>query len=220
MAAPRAAGAGVDVAHDPNQLAEPLRSAVLWLIANSPPADPVTLTSGRRSNAQQIQLRIEHGCGGANIYNHACKGVPQTAVPGTSKHEKGMAADLGGNLGFVEANAAMLGIGRTVSSENWHYEWIGPNRPPGAGFLSSIGLTGAGPAGTSTAGSGGAQFAGSGGGASGWQLLTDGHTWFRALLVIAGGALIVAGVGQLTGGLKVAGMAAFPEAAVLAKVAA
>lgn len=213
MAAPRAAGAGVDVAHDPNQLAEPLRSAVLWLMANG----AVTLTSGRRSTAQQIELRIAHGCGGGDLYNRACKGSPVTAVPGTSKHETGKAADLGGDLGFVEANAARLGIGRTVPSENWHYEWIGPNLPPpagGGGFLG-LNLTG-----TGTAAGGAQPAAGSGGGASGWELLTDGHTWFRALLIIAGAGLVAVGVGQLTGGLKVAGMAAFPEAAVLAKVAA
>lgn len=58
-------------------------------------ADGIIITgTAWRSNARQIQLRIEHGCGGSRIYDRSCKGSPVTAVPGRSRHETGDAIDV------------------------------------------------------------------------------------------------------------------------------
>lgn len=108
---------------DPNDLAEPLRSEVLRLMA----ADPrVTLTSGFRSNAQQVAARAANGCRGRE-YDASCKGSPTTAIPGRSRHESGQAADLAdGTSGRTLIDALIRDLGlnliRTVPGEPWHFE--------------------------------------------------------------------------------------------------
>ena len=190
--APRAA-APPDVSHDPQALAEPLRTAVLWLMANG----NVTLTSGRRSTDAQFRLRGQNGCAGREM-DRSCKGHPTTAIPGTSKHETGEAADLGGDLAFVRANADRLGIYPAVPGEAWHWQAKGPstsgNQATGDGITDL--LTGA--AGVVLPGLGGAV-----GVADGFARLTDPHTLWRVTLVVGGAALIIVGVLQVTGGLKV-----------------
>lgn len=107
---------------DVNQLAEPLRSAVIGLIAES--AGKVTLVSGRRNSSEQIALRKQN-CGPTeyDIFSKPSgQCSPVTAIPGTSKHELGLAADLGGQLDLAAKLAPKYQLVRTVPSENWHYE--------------------------------------------------------------------------------------------------
>lgn len=84
----------------------------------------VTITSGFRTRAQQIQARKDNGC--PDIYDapsSACK-VP-TARPGESQHEKGLAVDFGGDLALVAQLAPQYGLRATVKGEPWHYEPTG-----------------------------------------------------------------------------------------------
>lgn len=179
------ARAGATPSTDPDRLAEPLRSIVKGLIASG---QGVTLVSGWRSPAQQIDLRREH-CGPSHydIYekpSSQCR--PPTARPGTSKHEKGLAADLGGNLAYVEAQASRLGIAQTVAGERWHWEYVGGGS--GAPAPSSA-------AGASTSTSA----AGDSGDITVANLLTDGRTWLRIITVLGGIALLWSGVQRIIG---------------------
>ncbi len=92
-------------------------------------ADGVSLVPGStlRSRAQQIALRIAHGCGGANIFNRNCRGNPPTAVPGDSNHEIGMAIDFQNcktrdtkAYKWLAANAGRFGW-KNLPSEPWHW---------------------------------------------------------------------------------------------------
>jgi hypothetical protein len=47
------------------------------------------------------------------------------APPGHSNHEKGIAADLGGDLGWAHANAQHFGLYTPMSWEPWHFEPVG-----------------------------------------------------------------------------------------------
>ena len=94
--------------------------------------DGITLDGGGwRDNAQQIALRIKHGCGGANIYNRNCDARPDTAIPGTSQHERGLAIDFkcngGGRMSssspcfaWLAKNAATYGF-KNYPPEPWHW---------------------------------------------------------------------------------------------------
>lgn len=84
--------------------------------------------SGWRSVDQQIQLRIDHGCGGDDIYNPDCNAEPPTAVPGTSRHESGTAVDFTCDgviiaahsdpcFQFLASNTAL----KNLSTEPWHW---------------------------------------------------------------------------------------------------
>lgn len=95
---------------------------------NAAAADGIKLSGGGyRSNAEQISLRGQHGCGGANLYNRNCEGVPPTAVPGRSMHEVGLAVDFnmtGGVFQWLKANAGRFGI-FNLPSEAWHWSTTG-----------------------------------------------------------------------------------------------
>jgi hypothetical protein len=95
---------------------------------NAAAADGIILGGGGyRSYTEQISLRIAHGCGGANLYNRACKGSPPTAVPGRSMHEVGLAVDFKMNSGvfqWLKANAGRFGI-FNLPSESWHWSTTG-----------------------------------------------------------------------------------------------
>lgn len=74
----------------------------------------ITITSGKRSNAQQAVLY---------------KQKPGLAAPpGKSNHEYGLAADLGGDLAFAHKMAASFGLFFPMGHEPWHIEAIGINR--------------------------------------------------------------------------------------------
>jgi hypothetical protein len=70
----------------------------------------LSLTSGFRTRAEQIDLYARK------------PGL--AARPGTSKHERGLAADIGpeSQYGWLAANAGKYGLEKTVSYEPWHFE--------------------------------------------------------------------------------------------------
>lgn len=189
-------------AKDPNDLAEPLGSAVRTLIAES--KGRVYLVSGHRSGAQQIELRKAH-CGTSHeaIYDWpASRCHPPTARPGSSKHETGEAADLGGDLGFVRQRANVLGIHASVAGEPWHWEATGPTTAPapgGSGVLNigmadSANLLGGGAPSSALGGIGDAL----GSMTKAVDVLTDPHTWLRYFTITGGIALAAAGIYLLT----------------------
>lgn len=100
-------------------LAEPLKSRLERLLALA--GGRVTVTSGRRTTAQQAALRVKNGC--PDVYRapaSSCR-VP-TARPGESQHEKGLAADLAGDLALAARLAPQLGLATPVRGEPWHFE--------------------------------------------------------------------------------------------------
>lgn len=117
-------------ANDPDELAEPLGAFVRFaIVMGRKSGKSVTLTSGRRSRAQQIELRRAH-CGPTqyDIYekpSRMCR--PPTARPGESKHETGEAADLDGNKSYAATLLSPFGVTRPVAGEDWHFEYKGAN---------------------------------------------------------------------------------------------
>lgn len=78
----------------------------------------LSITSGFRSNAEQQKL-----------WNDAVRkyGSPEAArrwvaPPGSSNHEKGVAADLSGDLRWAHEHAAEFGLQFPLSNEAWHIE--------------------------------------------------------------------------------------------------
>lgn len=92
----------------------------------------ITWVSGKRSNQEQVALRIQNCAANParptqwEIYSKpsgACN--PPTAIPGTSKHERGEAGDLRpGPRDFPEVRAIFYEAGLTdpVAREGWHWE--------------------------------------------------------------------------------------------------
>lgn len=126
------------------QLAEPLRSKVATLLAAT--GERVWIVSGRRSIEEQVQLRRAHcGTSWADIWRKpAGQCSPPTAIPGQSKHQTGLAVDLGGDLTLASQLAAKLGLGTPVKGEPWHFEpttaalaLVGDI--PGAGAIEDVG---------------------------------------------------------------------------------
>ena len=114
-------------------LVEPCRSRVRQLIADCP--FTLYLVSGLRDPGRQWDLRLGR-VGYANIWNYPPRGNPTTAVParwdyaakqwvGGSKHQHGLAADLGGSesgMAWMHANRERYGLAKTVPGERWHLE--------------------------------------------------------------------------------------------------
>jgi hypothetical protein len=100
-------------------LAPGFKERVDQLVAAS--GGKVSITSGFRTRAQQIQARKDNGC--PDIYKSPSKDcrIP-TAIPGTSQHEKGLAVDFGGDLNLAARLAPQFGLHRTVAGEPWHFE--------------------------------------------------------------------------------------------------
>lgn len=74
----------------------------------------ITITSGFRDNATQTRL-----------FNASDRSGKMVARPGHSNHEKGLAADISGNLPCAHANAARFGLVFPMGYEPWHIEPIG-----------------------------------------------------------------------------------------------
>ncbi len=74
----------------------------------------LTITSGFRDNATQTRL-----------FNASDRSGKMVARPGHSNHEKGLAADISGNLASAHANASRFGLVFPMSYEPWHIEPIG-----------------------------------------------------------------------------------------------
>ncbi len=107
--------------NDPNCMVEPTRSAVLaWPAAGGGAFTPPSVC---RSTAKQAQLRIDNGC--PDVYDSpasSCR-VP-TAIPGTSKHERGEAIDIQGDKVLARTLAPRFGLALTVRGEDWHFEVV------------------------------------------------------------------------------------------------
>lgn len=104
---------------DIGELDQVLRDRIWTAIVDCPL--PLILVSGYRDSGRQWDLRHDR-CPGREC-STSCKGYPVTARPGTSKHEKRKAADMGGQgLSWLISNRARYGLGLTVRSEDWHFE--------------------------------------------------------------------------------------------------
>ena len=110
------------------------RARVDQLIAAS--GGRLFLKSGYRSDAEQAQLYAAavQRYGAANAGNWV-------APPGHSNHNRGLAADIGGDLGLLAQLAPQFGLELPMSWEPWHVEPVGlrekskptayTNGPPG-----------------------------------------------------------------------------------------
>lgn len=88
----------------------------------------INVVSGFRTYAEQEYF---YNC----YINCNCNNCNLAAKPGYSNHQSGHALDLntssGGVLSWLNAHGADYGFERTVSSEDWHWEWWGGG--PGGG---------------------------------------------------------------------------------------
>lgn len=116
------------------QLSEPLRSRLALLLEAT--GEAVWIGSGRRTTQQQADVRRKN-CGPTfyDIWQKppaACS--PTTAIPGTSPHERGEAADLEGDLGLVARLLKQFGLATPVRGEPWHVEADDRAAGPGPGL--------------------------------------------------------------------------------------
>lgn len=83
---------------------------------------PIEVVSGLRTRAEQAELYRRYAAGAGNL----------AAVPGTSRHESGTAADVYvGGVALADVPGAALlaqlaGLGFPVAGEPWHVERIAP----------------------------------------------------------------------------------------------
>jgi hypothetical protein len=88
----------------------------------------LSVVSGFRSMSEQ---RFLYAC----YVNCSCNNCNLAAQPGYSNHQSGEALDLNtaapGVLGWLNRNGARFGFFRTVPSEDWHWEFLGPSPGPG-----------------------------------------------------------------------------------------
>jgi D-alanyl-D-alanine carboxypeptidase len=129
--------APVSFAIDGGGLHPALAEAVRVLVQES--AGAVRLVSGRRSRAEQRVLWSE-----ALIrYGSAEAADDWVARPGTSAHERGVAVDLGGDLGLAVRLIDQLGLPlhRPLGHEPWHFELSDspPLHHPGTSRASTSG---------------------------------------------------------------------------------
>jgi hypothetical protein len=87
-----------------------LRDIALRIVAES--GGRVTIGSGWRSNQKQTELY--------NAWKSGNYDVPVVAVPGTSKHEHGLAIDFGGDLRLAQELGRKYGLIFPVEGEAWH----------------------------------------------------------------------------------------------------
>ncbi|MFA7192237.1 MAG: D-alanyl-D-alanine carboxypeptidase family protein [Candidatus Paceibacterota bacterium] len=89
---------------------------------------------GFRSKTRQEELRAQN-CGAANVYKQNARCKPDTAIPGTSMHESGLAFDFrceGSKIAtkdnkcflWLKANASKYNL-KNLSSEPWHWSTTG-----------------------------------------------------------------------------------------------
>ncbi len=88
-------------------------------------SEGVTLTgSGFRSNEEQISLRQAHGCPDPSTPSSGC--TPQTAIPGFSNHQMGVAIDFKNcsagspSFNWLKGNAEKFGF-KNLPAESWHW---------------------------------------------------------------------------------------------------
>lgn len=122
--------------NDPQALAPPMRGATIaWLAAGR---GAFRITSGVRTRQEQIDLRISNGC--PDIFSSPASSCRiATAIPGTSKHERGEAVDVGGDRSLAARLAPQFGLGLTVPGEPWHFEVV--NSSIASRYLNERGFT-------------------------------------------------------------------------------
>lgn len=81
----------------------------------------VWIVSGYRSVERQQQLWDK----AVAKYGSAQAARKWVAPPGSSNHNRGVAVDLGGDLGWAKANAGRFGLHTPMSHEPWHFEPVG-----------------------------------------------------------------------------------------------
>ena len=216
---------------DVNSLEEPLRSSVIGLISES--GGKVRVDSARRTSGEQIALRRQN-CGQTDYdiwQKPSGECHPETAIPGQSKHERGLAVDLAGDLTLAGKLAPKYALVRTVASEPWHFEHQSTAgvQDGGSGEGPKKTTTGAGNVWWAITNPGGAAkaIAGAGGAVADAVLpdyltdlpkagleflkrLLDPLTWARVVGVLAGGALVTIGfslIAQDLTGISAVGVA-------------
>lgn len=112
------------VGADAGRLDPRLAAAVRELLMSAHGA--VTLTSGYRSFRHQAELWSS----AVARYGSQEKADDWVARPGHSMHERGLAADLGGDLDLAARLVERLGLPlyRPLVNESWHFELIGSSR--------------------------------------------------------------------------------------------
>lgn len=95
------------------------------------------ITSGYRSVARQQQLFDA----AVKKYGSVAKARRMVAPPGKSNHNKGLAADLGGDLEWAHQNAARFGLYFPMGWEKWHVELQGTRGTAGHTTAPADGAT-------------------------------------------------------------------------------
>lgn len=88
----------------------------------------VTIGNSYRSVAQQQALFDA----AVKKYGSVAAARHWVALPGHSKHNEGLAADLRGDLAWAHAHAAEFGLVFPLSHEKWHVELVGARGPRSA----------------------------------------------------------------------------------------
>lgn len=99
-----------------------LSSSVQKLIAAS--GGKVKIVSGKRSTQRQAQLYAA----ALKKYGSPAAARKWVAPPGRSKHEHGLAFDLGGDIALAARLAPQFGLHRPMKHEPWHFELAGSRR--------------------------------------------------------------------------------------------
>jgi len=113
-----------------------LKDKIVSMISKAKEAGINLFGFGYRSKATQEALRSQNCGGSANINNSSAKCTPTTAMPGTSRHENGLAIDFTcdgitikstDNKCFIwlKANASAYGYNNGIVSEPWHWSTDG-----------------------------------------------------------------------------------------------
>lgn len=97
-------------------------TAIQKLIAAS--GGKVKVVSGKRSTKRQNELYQA----ALKKYGSEKAARKWVAPPGRSRHEKGIAADLGGDLELAARLAPQFGLHRPMIHEPWHYELRGSRK--------------------------------------------------------------------------------------------
>lgn len=84
----------------------------------------LSINSGYRSNDRQAQLFAA----AVRKYGSEKAARKWVAPPGKSNHNRGTAADIGGDLNWAHANAARYGLVFPMAHEKWHIEPVGARR--------------------------------------------------------------------------------------------
>lgn len=105
---------------EPNSLNEAAhQAAVNKLMAAS--GGKIKLVSGKRSTQRQTQLWEQ----ALRKYGSPERARKWVAPPGRSRHESGLASDLGGDLALAAKLAGQFGLYRPMAHEPWHFELKG-----------------------------------------------------------------------------------------------